>query len=234
MDIYSFFNSSTSWRVRIALALKGVEADFHGVNIRAGAHHEPDYVARINPSASVPAIVEGTFHLGQSLAIIDWLDGKYPQPRLIPAEAQLRAHVLELSQLIACDIHPLNNLRILKYLRETLEVSQQRTDEWYKHWSAEGMAAVERLLAQAWQTHGGPWCFGAAPTLADCCLIPQFGNAQRMGCDLAPFKRASAVFAHAASHPAFIKAEPRNQPDYIPPEPISPAANVPSTKKVEE
>ncbi len=217
MDLYSFFNSSTSWRVRIALALKGLEPNFYGVNIRAGAHHAAGYVAQVNPCATVPAIVEDGFNLGQSLAIIDWLDIKHPAPRLIPAEPQRRARVLELCYLIACDIHPVNNLRILKYLQETLKISPQQKDEWYAHWTAEGLAAVERLLAQAEEHEGGPWCFGAQPTMADCCLIPQLGNAQRMGCDMAPFKRANAIFAHASSVPAFIKAEPRNQPDYIPP-----------------
>ena len=219
MDIYSFFNSSTSWRVRIALALKGLEPEFHGVNIRVGEHRDAAYVAKVNPSASVPAIVERRFQLGQSLAIIDWLDGKYPLPRLIPQELELRARVLELSDLIACDIHPVNNLRVLKYLQDKLNISPVQKDEWYAHWIAEGMAGVERLLVRAGEAYGGPWCFGAQPTLADCCLIPQFGNALRMGCDMATYPRASAVVKHAATHPAFIKADPKNQPDYVPPAP---------------
>ncbi|MBB5374410.1 maleylacetoacetate isomerase [Acidocella aromatica] len=221
MDFYSFFNSSTSWRVRIALALKGLDTDFHGVNIRTGQHHDADYVREVNPSATVPAIVDNGFHLGQSLAIIDWLDGKHPEPRLIPKEPALRARVLEFSYLIACDIHPVNNLRILKYLQDEIKVSPKQKDEWYAHWIGEGMAAVERLLAQAAETYGGPWCFGTQPTLADCCLIPQFGNAQRMGCDMTPHQRTRAVVEHAAGHPAFVKAEPKKQPDYTPPPPAS-------------
>ncbi|NNM57282.1 maleylacetoacetate isomerase [Acidocella sp.] len=213
MDFYSFFNSSTSWRVRIALALKGLGPNYHGVNIRTGAHREAGYVAQVNPSATVPAIVENGFNLGQSLAIIDWLDIKHPEPRLIPAALERRARVLEFCYLAACDIHPVNNLRILKYLHETLKVSPQQRDDCYAHWTAEGLAAAERLLAQAEENYGGPWCFSAQPTMADCCLIPQLCSAQRMGCDMTPFKRANAIFAHASSVPAFINAEPRNQPD---------------------
>jgi len=212
MQLYSFFNSSTSWRVRIALALKGVEADTVGVNIRTLAHRAPDYVAKVNPSASVPAIVDGDFALGQSLAIIDWLDARFPEPRLIPADITERARVLELSYAVACDIHPVNNLRVLRYLTDTLKVGDEQKTAWYRHWIADGMATVERLL----ERYGhGPWCFGDAPTLADCCLVPQVANAQRMGCVLDDFPRALAVTRHAATHPAFVMAEPRNQPDYV-------------------
>lgn len=217
MDIYGFFNSSTSWRVRIALALKGLAPTFRRVNIRVGEHRDAAYVTNVNPSATVPAIVEGDFHLGQSLAIIDWLEGNFPEPRLIPEELELRARVLEFSYLIACDIHPVNNLRILKYLQDVLKTSPEQKDEWYAHWVAEGMTGVERMLVQAAEIYGGPWCFGAQPTLADCCLIPQFANAKRMGCDMAPYVRAAAVAAYAAAHPAFVKAEPKNQPDYVAP-----------------
>lgn len=214
MQLYSFFNSSTSYRVRIALRLKGVEHEYLGVNIRTGGHRDKQYVNQVNPSASVPAIVDGAFHLGQSLAIIDWLDARYPEPRLLPADAGLRARVLELSTLIGCDIHPVNNLRILKYLQDVLKVTPEQKDAWYRHWIAEGMAGVERLLAQAAEAYGGPWCFGAQPTLADCCLVPQIANALRMGCDLDAFPRSLAVYRHASEHPAFVAAEPRRQPDY--------------------
>jgi maleylacetoacetate isomerase len=214
VDLYSFFNSSTSYRVRIALALKGIDYDYEGVNIRVGEHRDADYVADVNPSASVPAIVEGEFHLGQSLAIMDWLDAKYPEPRLIPADPDARARVLELAYLISCDIHPVNNLRVLKYLQGDIGVSAGQKDAWYRHWVDEGMAGVERLLTRAAQTHEGPWCFGAAPTLADCCLVPQIANALRMGCDLSAYPRSLAVYGHASEHPAFVAAEPRKQPDF--------------------
>ncbi|WP_025597303.1 maleylacetoacetate isomerase [Burkholderia sp. WSM2230] len=214
MDLYSFFNSSTSYRVRIALALKGIETNFHGVNIRVGEHRAADYVAAVNPSASVPAIVEGDFALGQSLAIIDWLDNVYPEPRLMPADPTVRARVLEFSDLIACDIHPVNNLRVLKYLTDVVKVTPGQKDAWYKHWIAEGLAAAERLLTRAARMHEGPWCFGAEPTLADVCLVPQIANAQRMGCDTSPYTRVMAAYQNAITHPAFIQADPKRQPDY--------------------
>jgi maleylacetoacetate isomerase len=213
MQLYSFFNSSTSYRVRIALALKGLDHDYRPVNIRVGAHRDPAYVAEINPSAVVPALVtdDGTT-LGQSLAIIDYLDARHPEPRLIPADPEERARVLELSNLIACDIHPVNNLRILRYLQDKLGVTAAQKDEWYRHWVAEGLAAVERLL----ERHGsGPFCFGATPTLADCCLIPQIANAERMGCNFDAYPRTMAVYAHATALPAFAAAAPSQQPDFV-------------------
>ncbi|MGO4329588.1 maleylacetoacetate isomerase [Cupriavidus sp. 2TAF22] len=211
MQIYSFFNSSTSYRVRIALALKGLPYDYRGVNIRTGEHRAADYVSAINPSAAVPALADGDFHLGQSLAIIDYLDARHPQPRLIPLEPALRARVLELSYAVACDIHPVNNLRVLRYLQDKLGASPEQKDAWYRHWVEDGLGMVERLLAGDGR---GPWCFGDQPTLADCCLVPQIANAQRMGCDTTAFARAMAVYRHASEHPAFVQAEPQRQPDY--------------------
>lgn len=211
MQLYSFFNSSTSYRVRIALALKGLSYEYLPVNIRIGQHRAEKYVDGVNPSASVPALVDGDFTLGQSLAILDYLDTRHPEPRLLPRDDVLRARVLELSTLVSCDMHPVNNLRILKYLQDELKVTPEQKDAWYRRWIAEGMAAVERLLTQ----HGhGPWCFGAQPTLADVCLVPQIANALRMGCDLSAYQRSTAVFAHASTHPAFAKAAPARQPDY--------------------
>ncbi|MBP0620606.1 maleylacetoacetate isomerase [Cupriavidus consociatus] len=211
MQLYSFFNSSTSYRVRIALALKGLPYDYLGVNIRTGQHRVAEYVDGINPSASVPALVDGDFTLGQSLAIIDYLDARHPEPRLLPQDPVQRARVLELSMLIGCDIHPVNNLRVLRYLQDTLKVTPGQKDAWYRHWIDEGMAGVERLLAR--QGHGN-WCFGDAPTLADVALVPQVANALRMGCDLGRYERAMAVYAHASAHPAFAQAAPARQPDY--------------------
>lgn len=210
MRLYSFFNSSTSYRVRIALALKGLPHDYQGVNIRTLAHREADYV-ELNPSRSVPLLRDGDFSLGQSLAVIDYLDAHHPEPRLIPADARLRARVLELSHAIACDIHPVNNLRVLRYLQDALGVSAGQKDAWYRHWIREGMAMVEDLLAR----HGaGPYCFGEAPTLADCCLVPQMANALRMGCDLSACPRALAVHEYCLAQPAFARAAPSAQPDF--------------------
>ncbi|EMH2959872.1 maleylacetoacetate isomerase [Burkholderia multivorans] len=212
MQLHSFFNSSTSYRVRIALALKGLSYDTLPVNIRIGAHRDAHYVVDVNPSASVPALVDGDFRLGQSLAIIDYLDATHPQPRLIPVDPRQRARVLELALLIACDIHPVNNLRVLRYLDGDLDVTPQQKSAWYRHWIAEGMAGVERLLARA---DTGPWCFGDAPTLADVCLVPQIANALRMDCDLSAYPRSLAVYEHAQREPAFLAAQPQRQPDYV-------------------
>jgi len=216
LQLYSFFNSSTSYRVRIALALKGLDHTYRGVNIRTGAQRDPVYVADINPSAAVPALVldDGAERvtLGQSLAILDYLDARFPEPRLIPADPLLRARVLELSDAIACDIHPVNNLRILRYLQDRLGVTPAQKDEWYRHWVAEGLGAVERLLLRA---DAGPFCFGPAPTLADCCLIPQVANAERMGCDLTPYPAIMKVYHHALAQSAFQAAAPERQPDAV-------------------
>ncbi|MGU7772132.1 maleylacetoacetate isomerase [Burkholderia sp. MR1-5-21] len=212
MQLHSFFNSSTSYRVRIALALKGLAYDTLPVNIRVGEHRAPDYVAHVNASASVPALVDGEFRLGQSLAILDYLDQLHPEPRLIPLEPRRRARVLELATLIACDIHPVNNLRVLRYLDGELKLTPQQKTAWYRHWIAEGMAGVERLLERA---DGGPWCFGDEPTLADVCLVPQVANALRMDCDLGAYPRSLAVVEHALRHPAFDAAQPQRQPDYV-------------------
>lgn len=214
MQLHSFFNSSTSYRVRIALALKGVPFDYMPVNIRTGEHREAGYVGAVNPSAAVPALVDGDFGLGQSLAIVDWLDARFPTPRLIPADPALRARVLELSYLIACDIHPVDNLRVLRYLETELGVTPEQKSMWYKHWVDEGMAGVERLLSKYGRA---PWCFGGAPTLADCCLVPQVANALRMGCDLSAYPLSLAVYRHASDHPAFAAAEPKRQPDFVAP-----------------
>jgi maleylacetoacetate isomerase len=214
MQLYNFFNSSTSYRTRIALALKGLPFDYVPVNIRTDEHCDDGYLGRINPFAAVPALVDGDFHLGQSLAIIDWLDARFPVPRLVPADGERRARVLELSYLISCDMHPINNLRVLRYLENTLKVTPDQKRAWYVHWIDEGMAGVERLLARY---GSGPWCFGDAPTLADCCLVPQMANAMRMGCDLHAYPLSQAVYRHANEQPAFAAALPGSQPDFVAP-----------------
>jgi maleylacetoacetate isomerase len=216
MQLYGFFNSSTSYRVRIALALKGLDHDYRGINIRAGAHRDPAYMADINPSGAVPALVLGEgaeqVTLGQSLAILDYLDARFPEPRLIPADPLLRARVLEVSDAIACDIHPVNNMRILRYLQDRLGVTPAQKDEWYRHWVAEGLGAVEQMLARS---DAGPFCFGPQPTLADCCLVPQVANAERMGCDLTPYPTILRIHRHAMAQPAFQAAAPERQPDHV-------------------
>ncbi|MFF7065165.1 maleylacetoacetate isomerase [Pseudomonas sp. NPDC008258] len=212
MQLYSFFNSSTSYRVRIALALKGLEVDYHGINLRAGEQRQAQH-RELSPIGGVPVLVGNDgISLTQSLAIIDYLDAQYPQAPLLPKQPLLRARVLEVAQLIACDIHPLNNVRVLGYLQRVLEVGAEDKDRWYAHWVAEGLAALEALL----QRHGaGPYCFGEQPTLADCCLVPQVANAERMGCDLQAYPRVMAVYEHCQAQPAFERAAPGRQPDFI-------------------
>lgn len=211
MKIHSYFNSSTSFRVRIALALKGVEYDCIPVNLRTQSQRDREYVA-LNPSAGVPLLTDGDFILSQSLAIIDYLDARFPAPRLVPQESRERARVLELSQGIACDIHPLNNMRVLMYLKNVLGVTDEQKQAWYEHWVAEGLSATEQLLARLDQ---GPYCLGSEPTLADCCLVPQVYNALRVACPVERFPRVMAIYAHCMEQPAFQRAAPANQPDYV-------------------
>ncbi|MDP5291075.1 maleylacetoacetate isomerase [Oceanimonas sp. CHS3-5] len=211
MQLYSFFNSSTSYRVRIALAIKGLHVDYCAVNLRAGEQRDQAY-RTLNPAGGVPLLVndEGVA-LGQSLAIIDYLETLQPDPPLLPAEPLLRARVLELANLIACDMHPLNNLRVLNYLKNELGVSEAQQQAWYAHWIAEGLRAVEALLVR----HGvGEYCFGDQPTLADCCLVPQVANGIRMNCDLTLYPRVMAIYYHCQRQPAFQQAAPAQQPDY--------------------
>ncbi|MCY1528539.1 Maleylpyruvate isomerase [compost metagenome] len=212
MQLYSFFNSSTSYRVRIALALKGLVADYHGVNLRAGEQLGAQH-RELNPVGGVPVLVDDAgVVLTQSLAIIDYLDARHPEVPLVPRDPLQRARVLEVANLIACDIHPINNLRVLGYLQRNFEASVEQKGAWYAHWVAEGLAAVEELLRR----HGSePYCFGAVPTLADCCLVPQVANAERMGCDLSGFPRVLAVYRHCQAQAAFQQAAPALQADFI-------------------
>ncbi|MES2230354.1 maleylacetoacetate isomerase [Pseudomonas veronii] len=211
MKLYSFFNSSTSYRVRIALALKGLPYDYQGINLREGQQYSPAH-RELSPIGGVPVLdADGTL-LTQSLAIIDYLDSQYAGPRLIPVDALQRARVLEIANLIGCDIHPLNNVRVLNYLQKVLVVTAEQKTAWYKHWVAEGLSAVEALL----QRHGsGNYCVGEEPGLAECCLIAQVANAERMGCDLSSYPRIMAVYRHCLELPAFQAAAPARQPDFI-------------------
>ena len=211
MKLYSFFNSSTSFRVRIALALKGLPYDYAGVNLRGGEQGKDAYL-ELSPAGLVPVLVDGDVTLTQSLAIIDYLDRRHPAPRMVPEDPLSRARVLEIAQTIACEIHPINNIRVLKYLTGKLEAGEADKAAWYRHWVDEGLDAVERLLAKL---PAGDYCVGNAPTLADCCLVPQVANALRMGCDLSRFARVRKVYEHCMTQPAFIQAAPQNQPDYV-------------------
>jgi maleylacetoacetate isomerase len=211
IKLYSFFNSSTSYRVRIALALKGIPYDYAAVNLRSGEQGDSVY-RKLSPAGIVPVLIDGDIRLTQSLAIIDYLDRAYPVPRLIPDEPTSRARALEIAQTIACEIHPINNLRVLKYLTGELGADETVKGTWYQHWVADGLSAVEQLLAAA---PAGAFSVGEMPTIADCCLVPQVANAARMGCDLSQYTRIQAVYAHCMEQDAFLQAAPQNQPDHI-------------------
>jgi maleylacetoacetate isomerase len=211
IKLYNYFNSSTSFRVRIALALKGLPYEYVGVNLRSGEQGWEEYKS-LSPAGIVPTLIDGDVKLTQSMAIIDYLDAQYSVPRLIPEAGTNRLKVLEIAQTIACDIHPINNLRVLKYLTGTLGVDEADKSAWYKHWVNEGLSAVERLLRTLPESE---YCVGDSPTLADCCLLPQVTNALRMGCDLSGFSRIQRIYGHCTAQPAFMLAAPQNQPDYI-------------------
>ena len=208
MILHGYWRSGAAYRTRIALALKGLAYEQQGVDLRTGAQRSEAFVA-LNPQGMVPALeVEGAV-LTQSPAILEWLEETHPSPALLPADPIERAHVRAMAALIGCDIHPLNNLRVGKALRETFGADQAAVDAWAARWIVPGFEALESLVA----CHGSGWCFGAAPTLVDCYLIPQIYSARRFNVPLDAFPRLRAIDAAAALHPAFIAAHPDNQPD---------------------
>jgi maleylacetoacetate isomerase len=211
MKLYDYFRSSAAYRVRIALNLKGVAPERAFVHLRRNDQRSEDYLA-LNPQGLVPMLVadDGAV-LTQSLAIIEYLDEAHPAPPLLPATPSERARVRGIALEIACDIHPLNNLRVLQYLKNTLGVSEEQKDAWYKYWIDVGLEALETRLARDPAT--GRFCHGDAPTLADICLVPQLANARRMNIDVAPFPTLTRIEAAAISLPAFVAAAPAKQPD---------------------
>jgi maleylpyruvate isomerase len=209
MILFDYFRSSAAFRVRIALNLKGLAAERRFVHLRKGEQRAPGYLEK-NPQGFVPTLVVGPLHLTQSLAIIEYLDEKFPLPPLLPPGAEDRAFVRAIALAIACDIHPLNNLRVLQYLYRQLGVEEPARDEWYRHWIHEGFEAIESQLAAR---ASGPYCFGDTPTLADVCLVPQVANAHRLSVDLTPYPRIRAVDAACLALPAFADAQPSRQPD---------------------
>jgi maleylacetoacetate isomerase len=213
LQLHGFFNSSASYRVRIALALKGLGWQHVGVNIRRGDQNQPQFRAR-NANGLVPTLERqsggGAMHLSQSLAIIDRLERIQPEPRLIPLEDDARDRVLEIALLIACDIHPLNNMRVLKQLTGPFGLTEAQKLAWYAHWIEAGFDALEALLSEE-----GAYCVGTAVSLADCCLVPQVANATRMGIDLSRWPRVLRIYAACSALPAFRAAAPEVQPDYV-------------------
>jgi maleylacetoacetate isomerase len=210
MKLYNYFRSSASFRVRIALELKGVAYEYVPVHLPSGAHKQADYAA-ISPSLLVPSLqLDSGERLEQSMAIIEYLDETHPQPALLPRDALARARVRALAQLVACEIHPLNNLRVLKYLTRELKVEDAAKDQWYRHWVRDGLEAFERELAQL---PPGNFCFGDTPTLADCCLVPQVFNGKRFNVSFDGLTRTMAAFDACMALPAFQRAQPSSCPD---------------------
>jgi maleylpyruvate isomerase len=210
MILHGYALSSASYRVRIALALKGLEVTTVTKQLRLDEHRQADFL-RLNPQGFVPALsVDDGQVLTQSLAIVEYLDEVYPEPPLLPAAPAARARVRSLSQLIACDVHPLNNLRVLRYLEGPLGLDQQERVAWYHHWVRAGFDALEQRLVQ--DSPAGRFCHGDSPGMADLCLVPQVFNARRFALDLGPYPRIVAIEAACAELPAFKSAAPERQP----------------------
>jgi maleylacetoacetate isomerase len=212
MKLYSYFRSSASYRVRIALALKGLSYDYAPVHLVKGEQHSAHYT-NISPSGLVPALItDDGDALVQSMSIIEYLDEACPSPPLLPSIPIERAKVRALAQTIACDTHPMNNLRVLRYLTTQLKVNDEAKSNWYKHWARLGLETVEHELQKF---PASTYCYGDVPTLADCFLIPQIFNAQRFGVPINDLKRSMTIHDACMALPAFQKAQPSSCPDAI-------------------
>ncbi len=212
MKLYTYFRSSAAYRVRIALNLKGLAYDSVPVHLlRAGGEHRRAAYLALNPAGLVPALEDDGAVLSQSLAIIEYLDEIHPAVALLPGSALERARIRAIAQAVACDIHPLNNLRVLKYLKDALGVSDEEKDAWYRHWVTVGLAALEAMLANDPRT--GDFCHGETPSLADCCLVPQVFNARRFDCDLSSMPTVMRIVERCEALEAFRLAAPEAQPD---------------------
>lgn len=206
--LYGYFRSTAAYRVRIALGLKGLSAEPRYVHLRKGEQNQPPY-RKINPAGLVPYWIEGDLHLAQSLAIIEYLDETHPEPPLLPKGPVARAIAREMAQVVCSDIHPIGNLRVLNHLIG-MGVDDATRTAWSQHWIATGFEAIEARLNEL---DAGPFAFGAEPTLADICIVPQVFNARRFGLDLTPYPRIRAIDAAAGKIDAFVVAEPGRQPD---------------------
>jgi maleylpyruvate isomerase len=213
MRLYSYFRSSAAYRLRIALALKGVSFETVPVHLlRNGGEQFSEAYRRLNPQCLVPVLEIAEGALGQSLAIIEWLEESYPEPPLLPKARLLRARIRGFALAIACDIHPLNNLRVLKKLRADLGADDGKVNSWYRHWVEEGLGALEQMVAPEAADRGV--CFGERPSLADICLVPQMANARRYACDTSPMPRLVAIDAALRQRSSFQAAAPEAQPDF--------------------
>lgn len=214
MKFYGYYRSSTSYRCRIALNLKGVGYEFESVHLKQGAQKSPEF-ARINPQKLLPVLItDDGADLTQSLAILEWLDETYPDPALLPTDPLQRARVRAFAQVIACEIHPLQNLRVLGYLADEFGANAEVTKKWLTRWQLEGLESCENLLAR--RDKQTAYCFGDTPGLADICLVPQVFSAARFGVDISHLKRVTEIHARCEELPAFADAHPARQPDFEP------------------
>lgn len=210
MKLYNYFRSSTGYRTRIALNLKGLDYEYISINLAKDEQLDSAFKA-INPQGLVPVLQTDDLQLYQSPAILEWLEETYPQNPLLPTDAAGRMQVRALSAMIGCDIHPINNRRILQYLRNELSVDEDEVLKWCQRWIAEGFTALEALLAK--DKSRGKFCYGDSPTFADCYLIPQVSSARRFEVDLTPYPNIVAIDAHCMTLKAFADADPMSQPD---------------------
>jgi maleylpyruvate isomerase len=208
--LYTYFRSSAAYRVRIALALKGIAWTPQAVHLRKGEQGRPDF-RKINPLGLLPVWQDGDLRLAQSLAIIEYLDEIRPEPLLLPGDARRRAQIRAFAQTIACDIHPLNNLRVLNRLCGEFGAADEAVNAWVRGWIEQGFAALEAMLGSG---HAQRFCYGDRPTLADICLVPQVYNARRYDVDLAPYPALSRIDANCRTLSAFLAAAPERQPDF--------------------
>jgi len=208
--LFTYWRSSTAYRVRIAMNLKGLAYEPAFVSIPKREHRTAEYLA-VNPQGLVPALVEDGRVVAQSLAILEFLEERSPEPPLLPSGLHERAYVRALSQVVACEVHPLNNVRVLRYLEEELGADADARNAWYRRWTAEGLAAFEAILAR--YRLAGDFCLGNAPTMADVCLVPQVYNARRFGCPLDDYPLMLAIAGRCARLEHFLRAFPDTQPD---------------------
>jgi maleylacetoacetate isomerase len=212
LRLYTYFRSSAAYRVRIALNLKGLDYTAVPVHLlRGGGEQHGAAFAELSPARLVPVLEDGAVTLTQSLAIIEYLEETYPTPPLLPADAASRARVRALALSIACDIHPLNNLRVLRYLKSEFELDDRQREDWSRHWMRQGFGALERMLADSVQT--GSFCHGESPSLADCCLVPQIANARRLQWSLDDYPTMMRVHDNCVRLSAFARAAPSAQLD---------------------
>ncbi len=210
MKLYTFFRATAPYRMRIALNLKGIAYEPEYVSLPGMEHHQPDY-ARVNPQRLLPALIDGETVLIQSLATMEYLEETHPEPALLPQAPAARAYVRAIAQMVACEMHPLNNLRVLKYLEGALGHDQEARQAWYAHWIAEGFTAIEALLVE--RGLAGRFCHGDQVTMADVCLIPQVFNGQRFDCPLEAYPTIMAIFENCQALKPFADAHPESQAD---------------------